>query len=110
MRLLDSGVNADEWSRDGLVPLCVAAFWGHEQVVLLLLERGANVNLANKGTLWTAMHCAAFQGERKERTLFPQSIFLHHATLLTRTMICTRTRQSGDGADGCVARSDAQGC
>lgn len=25
----------------------------------------ANVNACNKGTLWTALHCAAFQGHGK---------------------------------------------
>lgn len=64
-RLLDSGISPSERSADGLSPLCVAAFWGHEQAVALLLERGADVNITNNGTLWTALHCAAFQGHGK---------------------------------------------
>jgi len=52
-------------SRSGFAPLCIAAFWGADQLVKLLLKSGANVNVANYGSKWTPMHCAAFQGHGK---------------------------------------------
>jgi len=52
-------------SSESFLPLCLAAFWGHSDIVKALLEKGANVNGRNSGTQWTACHCAAFQGHGK---------------------------------------------
>jgi ankyrin repeat protein len=62
-RLIDGGAKVNERFADGLVPLCVAAFWGHEHAVALLLSKGAAINGTNSGTNWTALHCASFQGK-----------------------------------------------
>lgn len=55
----------NQCSEEGFHPLCIAAFWGYADIVKVLLEAGANVNVANRGTGWTAAHCAAFQGHGK---------------------------------------------
>ncbi|WAR07193.1 TNKS2-like protein [Mya arenaria] len=59
------GANVNDRSRDGMTPLGIAAFWGYADIAELLLTYGADVNLANKGTLWTPLHSAAFQGHGK---------------------------------------------
>ena len=38
----------DKNEKNGATPLWVAVFIGHEQIVEKLLEKGANVDLANK--------------------------------------------------------------
>ncbi|XP_064629003.1 uncharacterized protein LOC135488355 isoform X2 [Lineus longissimus] len=48
-----------------MVPLCIAAFWGYADIAETLLKHGADVNVTNSGTRWTAAHCAAFQGHGK---------------------------------------------
>ncbi|XP_062586465.1 ankyrin repeat domain-containing protein 49-like isoform X1 [Saccostrea cucullata] len=62
---LRQGANVNERSKDGMSPLALAAFWGYADVVECLLNHGADVNICNKGTQWTALHCAAFQGHGK---------------------------------------------
>ncbi|XP_064594443.1 cyclin-dependent kinase inhibitor 2A-like [Liolophura sinensis] len=63
--LLERNADVNRISSDGMSPLAVASFWGYADIVQVLLENGANVNICNKGTLWTALHCAAFQGHGK---------------------------------------------
>ena len=46
--LLKNGASVDEAQRDGSTPLHGAAFFGHAQVVRLLLQHGARTNLRNK--------------------------------------------------------------
>ncbi|XP_063405232.1 serine/threonine-protein phosphatase 6 regulatory ankyrin repeat subunit B-like isoform X1 [Mytilus trossulus] len=62
---VENGGKVNEYSRDGMTPLAVAAFWGYADIAEFLLEVGANINLCNKGTQWTPLHCAAFQGHGK---------------------------------------------
>ncbi len=64
-RLVREGADVNQCSSEGFYPLCVAAFWGYADVVKVLLGGGADVNVANRGTGWTAGHCAAFQGHGK---------------------------------------------
>ncbi|ELU00939.1 hypothetical protein CAPTEDRAFT_226430 [Capitella teleta] len=45
-----------------MTPLSISAFWGYANIARSLLENGANINTTNTGTKWTALHCAAFQG------------------------------------------------
>eukprot|EP01147_Barroeca_monosierra_P005980 gene5980-7337_t len=63
--LLEKGLNINAVGLDGLVPLCVAAFWGHASLVEFLLQKGANVNAQNQNNKWTALHAAAIQGHGK---------------------------------------------
>lgn len=45
--LLQKGASVDEVQRDGSTPLHGAAYFGHAQVVTLLLQHGARTNLRN---------------------------------------------------------------
>jgi ankyrin repeat protein len=47
---------------DGLTALHIAAGWGHESVVLLLLDKGADINAKTSGNL-TALHLAVGYGK-----------------------------------------------
>lgn len=49
-------------SKEGMRPLCIAAFWGYEKIVQLLLANGADIDLCNRGTEWSPLHCATLQG------------------------------------------------
>ena len=48
-RQLDAGVGVNEESSKGLTPLHYAASTGHNDIVELLIERGANVNATDSG-------------------------------------------------------------
>ena len=48
-RQLDAGVDVNEESSTGLTPLHYAASSGHNDIVELLIERGANVNATDSG-------------------------------------------------------------
>lgn len=50
--LLDKGANIESKTRDGLTPLHCAARSGHEQVVDMLLERGAPISSKTKVRLF----------------------------------------------------------
>ncbi|CAH1250098.1 CDKN2A [Branchiostoma lanceolatum] len=63
--LLSQRVQGNVQSSQGFHPLCLAAFWGYSDIVELLLKNGAEINACNSGTMWTALHCAAFQGHGK---------------------------------------------
>ncbi|KAI0226529.1 hypothetical protein LSAT2_022948 [Lamellibrachia satsuma] len=60
-KLLASGADVNGSSKDGMTPLSIAAFWGYANIAQLLLQHGAEINKANKGTMWTPLHCASFQ-------------------------------------------------
>ncbi|BFZ25205.1 hypothetical protein BsWGS_28244 [Bradybaena similaris] len=84
--LLESGVDANTRTRDGMTPLAVSAFWGYDTIVQLLLQYGADINAANCGTLWTPLHCAAFQGHGKVIM-----ILMEHGPELSKKEIQGRT-------------------
>ncbi|XP_076466766.1 uncharacterized protein LOC143298006 [Babylonia areolata] len=64
-QLVRKGADVNARSSDGMTPLAVAAFWGYADIVKFLLENRADINLSNRGTLWTPLHCASFQGHGK---------------------------------------------
>eukprot|EP00735_Rhodelphis_limneticus_P006603 TRINITY_DN19028_c0_g1::TRINITY_DN19028_c0_g1_i1::g.21607::m.21607 TRINITY_DN19028_c0_g1::TRINITY_DN19028_c0_g1_i1::g.21607 ORF type:complete len:326 (-),score=21.98,sp/Q9ERC1/MYO16_RAT/36.97/7e-09,Ank_4/PF13637.1/4.9e+02,Ank_4/PF13637.1/0.00038,Ank_4/PF13637.1/1.4e-06,Ank_2/PF12796.2/2.1e-10,Ank_2/PF12796.2/5.6e+03,Ank/PF00023.25/0.018,Ank/PF00023.25/0.0002,Ank/PF00023.25/2.2e+03,Ank_5/PF13857.1/0.29,Ank_5/PF13857.1/3e-07,Ank_3/PF13606.1/7.4,Ank_3/PF13606.1/0.00037,Ank_3/PF13606.1/5.9e+02 TRINI len=51
----------DERASDGTIALVAATTWGHDDVALVLLKAGADVNGCNDGTLWTPLHVACMQ-------------------------------------------------
>jgi hypothetical protein len=58
--LLNRGLDPNLKAPHGGVPLVEAALWGRAQIVDLLLESGANVNIASSSG-WTALTAAAFR-------------------------------------------------
>ena len=53
----------DAFAQDGLFPLGLAAFFGREEAVRLLLARGANVNLCARNAMKVAaLHAASAEG------------------------------------------------
>ena len=84
--LIAEGAEVNEYSKDGMTPLSIAAFWGYSEITTALIKAGyppyryllkgpsffclhkmnyvysADLNATNKGTGWTPVHCAAFQG------------------------------------------------
>jgi len=61
-RLVEAGEDVNSQGADGMTSLAISSFWGYSDIVNCLLRNGADVNAINKGTNWTALHCAAFQG------------------------------------------------
>ena len=59
--LLDAGADVDDVAGDGLSALALATVRGQTAAAMLLLERGANPNLADAG--YTALHWAAGRWE-----------------------------------------------
>ena len=69
--------------QDSLTPLHCAARSGHDQVVDLLLEKGALVTAKTKNGL-TALHMAA-QGDHTESA---RVLHFHQANIEDVTMVC----------------------
>jgi hypothetical protein len=59
-----SGFNIDSRDARDWTPLMVAAFYGREQLALMLLEYGADIFAKDKGG-YTSLHWAAFSGYRE---------------------------------------------
>ncbi|EGD81270.1 hypothetical protein PTSG_11307 [Salpingoeca rosetta] len=62
---MEQGADINSAGSEGLMPLCVAAFWGHLPLVEMMLENGADVNVQNPSNKWTPLHAAAIQGHGK---------------------------------------------
>jgi ankyrin repeat protein len=60
--LLDNG-NVNAKGRNGLTPLYYAVMGGHNEVVELLVHKGADVNAKDNKIGWTPLHCAAGNGQ-----------------------------------------------
>lgn len=63
----DNGINTLD-SNSGASPLCSAVFTGHTEIVELLVNADADVNLPDRN-LSTPLHIAAFMGRAKEAAL-----------------------------------------
>lgn len=60
-KLIQGGVNVDELDH-GDAPLVMAAYEGHNEIVKMLLEAGADVTAVDPGMKATALHAAAYAG------------------------------------------------
>jgi cytohesin len=63
-RLIAAGANVNVPNKqvDDLTPLGWAAFWGSNDVTVLLLEHGADINRSSNGI--TPLHAAAYKGQK----------------------------------------------
>ncbi len=61
-QLIAQGVNVDEKDASQDVPLIMAAYMGHTEIVKALLEAGADVTAVDPGMKATALHAAAYAG------------------------------------------------
>jgi ankyrin repeat protein len=75
--LLANGASLDMLGKD--VGLTGACFHGHWQLTQFLLENGAKVNVADRGTGETALHTALSQHERARHNLVLQVLLAHGA-------------------------------
>ena len=71
--LIQQGVNVNELD-NGDAPLVMAAYEGHNEIVKLLLEAGADVTAVDPGMKATALHAAAYAG----RTEAARLLIAHH--------------------------------
>jgi serine/threonine-protein phosphatase 6 regulatory ankyrin repeat subunit B len=58
-RLLDHGADPDDATSHGITPLMVAAHFGRVDIMRLLIEEGANVNLVHHAMRAVALACTA---------------------------------------------------
>merc|ERR1712093_539278 len=61
----DAACSIDMPAPDGTTPLFAAIMWGHIDVLLVLLEFGADANTPFDGTRWSPLHAAAVQESPK---------------------------------------------
>ncbi|MDG4548853.1 MAG: ankyrin repeat domain-containing protein [Candidatus Contendobacter sp.] len=60
--LIGQGADIDAPDASGDVPLIMAAYQGHTEIVQALLEAGADVTAVDPGMKATALHAAAYAG------------------------------------------------
>lgn len=60
--LIAKGTDVDALESNGDAPLVMAAYLGHDAIVELLLEAGADVAAVDPGMKATALHAAAYAG------------------------------------------------
>ena len=68
-QLIGEGVDVNETDSSGDVPLIMAAYLGHAEVVKLLLDAGADVTAVDPGMKATALHAAAYAGRTEAAKL-----------------------------------------
>ena len=68
-KLIEQGVNVSELDGNGDAPLVMAAYEGHNEIVKLLLEAGADVTAVDPGMKATALHAASYAGRTEAAKL-----------------------------------------
>lgn len=68
-KLISEGTNVNELDAEGNAPLVMAAYKGHNEIVKLLLEAGADVRAVDPGMKATALHAAAYAGRTEAAKL-----------------------------------------
>jgi ankyrin repeat protein len=63
--LLDQGAVINSARQDGVTPLFIAVQDGQQDVVALLLEKGADVNMQARVGGVTLLHIGAYRGDEK---------------------------------------------
>jgi ankyrin repeat protein len=72
--LIQQGANVNALDDNGDAPLVMAAYEGHNEILKLLLEAGADVSAVDPGMKATALHAAAYAG----RTEAAKLLIAHH--------------------------------
>jgi ankyrin repeat protein len=67
--LISQGVDVDAVDNNGDAPLVMAAYLGHDEILRLLLEAGADVTAVDPGMKATALHAAAYAGRTEAARL-----------------------------------------
>ena len=67
--LIGAGASVDELDPNGDAPLVMAAYLGHDQIVRLLLDAGADVGAVDPSMHATALHAAAYAGRTESARL-----------------------------------------
>jgi ankyrin repeat protein len=62
--LLDDGVDVNWKTKEGRTALIQAGQYGHVEIVELLLDRGAKINLESDAGRWTSLMGASYYGNR----------------------------------------------
>lgn len=68
-QLIAQRVNVNEPDSGGDLPLIMAAYLGHAEIVRLLLDAGADVKAVDPGMKATALHAAAYAGRTEAAQL-----------------------------------------
>jgi ankyrin repeat protein len=68
-KLIQQGASVDELDSSSDAPLVMAAYEGHNEIVRLLLEAGADVAAIDPGMKATALHAAAYAGRTEAAKL-----------------------------------------
>ncbi|WP_234648435.1 ankyrin repeat domain-containing protein [Dyadobacter sp. CY356] len=68
-RLIQNGADIDELDEKKDSPLVIAAYKGYNQIVKILLEKGADVSAVDPGMKATALHAAAYAGRTEAAKL-----------------------------------------
>ena len=71
-KLIAQGANVDELEPNGDAPLVMAAYLGHNEIVRMLLEAGADVKAVDPGMKATALHAASYAGRTEAAKLLVQ--------------------------------------